>query len=267
MEKNMKCKKAIAIIAILFLILVGAVPTVCMFVPEWIANKTVAEELEKEPGLDLEITELSSGDLYLTGKINNPSKLDYTTFVIYAYGTDASQTEIYTATVVVSNIKAESQKSVYQRVTFSDEVVYYLSDEFAYEYEYSYEYESLSPFVFYMIGFGVWFISLLFFQRKKLTFEMGSHKVEVLAGMAKLKVAIDGKIYKDEKLKTRFEKAEAKYKVAGQILNVQFKAGLYFPNVKITVDGVEPKFTKIQQHSFLKLKEEKKADPEKLVQG
>lgn len=263
----MKCKKAIGILTFLFFILVGALPTVCMLLPEWLANKTVEQELQKEPGLDLELTENFSGDLYLVGTINNPSKLDYTSFVIYAYGTDASQTEIYTAQVVVPNIKAESQVPVNKLVIFPDEVAYYYYSDFSYEFEYSYEYESLSPYVYYLIGLGVWFISLMFFQKKKLTFEIGNHKVVVLAGMAKLKVAIDGKIYKEAKLRTRFEKAEAKYKVSGQILDVQFKAGLYLPNVKITVDGVQPKFTKIQQHSFLKLKEEKKSDPEKLVQG
>ena len=249
----MKCKKAIIALTILFLLLVGAIPTVCVFMPY------------QEPKINLEIVEnQDTGETFLHGTIENPTVVDYTSITIIAYGFDEEFTQYYPVSVKFGEIKAGKTISIEKHpIYFPAEVTQYLISDFDYEYYYT----TLSPYVFYMIGIGAWFVAVFFFQRKKLTFEIGNHKVEVLAGMTKLKIAIDGKIYKEAKVKTRFETIEAKYKVSGQILNVQFKAGNLFPSPTITVDGVQPKFTKIQQHSFLKIKEKTKEDIETIVQG
>ena len=67
---------------------------------------------------------------------------------------------------------------------------------------------------------------------------------------------IDGKLYKEMVPAGKFQTLNAKYKIAEKMFTVDFKIGSLFPDASIKVDGVDPEFDKIKQHSFLSVKKD-----------
>lgn len=238
-------KKTKVILVLLFLLLVAALPTVCVFIPY------------QEPTIEYEIglwdySEEEDGtlwvDWYVAGEFNNPSIVDIEEVNCTLVFFDESGMPVETFDVVINEkISRYSTQEFFQYGLITDKLWF---DCAITEIEYSYE--TLAPWVYYTSGLILFGISTMFFMKKKLYFDVGSHKVEVFASMSKATLMIDGKTYKQLAVQNKTEVDSCSFKVSGQVLTLSLRMGIFFPDVEITVDGVVPKFTRIQQHSFLK---------------
>ena len=244
----MTSTKTKIILVLLFLLTVIGLPTVCVFIP-------YQEPYFVEETTDIYIFENDNGgeDYYLIGEFKNPSivKITGLKYEISFYDDFGEYLGYFASTEEVNIGRCSSIEIIRGFIPPQGYISYWQIENIEIEYT------TLAPWFYYMIGGAVFGITCLFFTRKKLYFDIEKHKIVVLAGIAKASLMVDGKIYKTIELKSKREKAQYKLKVSGKILTLDFKWGSVFPDVTVTVDGVVPKFNKIQQHAFLKMKEEK----------
>ncbi|MBO5394419.1 MAG: SHOCT domain-containing protein [Clostridia bacterium] len=244
----MKSKKATVILTILFLLFVVALPTICVFIPY------------QEPYFVYETTDIyyyedeESGtvDYYLVGEFVNPTVCTFhkVSFDVTFYDEFTDELLGKYSLVIDEDIAGGSTYQIEESIIipyFENENVWWGIENVEYEYS------VLSPVIYYGIGFIVFNIATLFFTKKKFFFQVGGSEVEVLAGMRKATLVVDGKVQKQLLVKNRFQTDSCTFKIGDQQLALTLNMGYYLPKIKITVDGVIPKFTKIQQHAFLKV--------------
>ena len=240
----MTSKKTKFILVLLFILTVVVLPTLCVFIPY--RDVYMEDEMTSEGAI-------GEDTYYIAGTITNPSivAVDHISYHI-VYFDDFGEVVGEQNITVDGTISAFSSKDFESILTLPQYASTYVIDEIIYSYT------TLAPWAYYMIGVCLYGSLLFFFMKKKLYFDIDKHKVVVLAGPQKASIMIDGKVYKTLEVKTKGAKEEYKIKVAGKILAINFKMSTPFPDIAITVDGVVPKFSKIEQHSFLKMQEENK---------
>ena len=218
-----------------------AIPTVCIFIP-------YRNPIMKE---DFDIVE-DSGRWVAKGTIENPSIVKINTLKFDVFFEDAS------GNITIEKVVAEVGVKGGKTKVFSHQLnTLPLSGKMPIGADnFYFEYTMLSPYYLYIIGICACGLVLMLFMRKKYYLTIGSHKIIVLAGLKKAAIVIDGKLYKEMVAAGKFQTLNAKYKIAEKMLTVDFKMGSMFPDVTIKVDGVDPEFDKIKQHSFLSVKKD-----------
>ena len=241
MTEKKSNRKMVVIMFFVVAIFAIAIPTVCMFIP-------YRNPIMKE---DFDIVE-DSGRWVASGTIENPSivKIHKVKFDVYFQDTAGHiSVEKVEADVVVKGGKSVFFVHKLNTLPLGGKVA--LGADNLY-----FEYTMLSPYYLYIFGICASFFVLLLFARKKYYLTIGSHKVVVLEGLKKASIVIDGKLYKEMVPAGKFQTLNAKYKIAEKMFTVDFKIGSLFPDASIKVDGVDPEFDKIKQHSFLSVKKD-----------
>lgn len=240
----MRNKKVVSFLTIMFILLVVALPTVCVFIPyrePYFSDTT---------GVFYDIDEKGENVYYFMGEITNPSivKIEEIKLEIFFYDGNGSFVSKQTIETTIDLASGQTHEFLYMLSVVVDDLGYWeiVNAEYAFTI--------LQPYYYYAIGVCLFGVTMLFFAKKKFYFSVDNHTVEVYADARKATLIIDGKLYKELKTKMISEKGmdSCKFKIKGKILEIKLKPGTYFPNIAITLDGVVPKFTKIKQHSFLK---------------
>ncbi|MBP3344819.1 MAG: hypothetical protein J6K97_01280 [Clostridia bacterium] len=247
-KKRMKTsKKIVIILALIFLIFVVGVPTVC------------ACTLYDKPAFEITCQTRGEDD-YVVGELKNNSIYKITTlkYKVSIYAFPSGQK------LMTQEYKDDISLTFGQTHKFDKPLILPISYNGEYEVileSAEYEYTGLYPWTWYLIGFLMFMLSTMFFSKKKFYFDIQNHKVEIYATLKKAVLIIDGKKFKELKIKTRFQTAKCAFKVSGKVLSVNLKMGNIFPNVEVKVDGEIPEFTEIKQHVFLKAEDKQKEKP------
>ena len=116
-------------------------------------------------------------------------------------------------------------------------------------------YIKLDAFWYYMIGLVIFCLFSLLFSKQKFYFDVGSDKVQVYATMSKTAIIVNGQVLEDKTHKG--QDCEMRHTVGGNEIKIKISRPVVAPNIAITVNGQEPKFTNVKQNVFLKLNNKK----------
>lgn len=241
----MKNKKLLAILIFAFVIFVVALPTVCVFIPY------------KDPILiDERFNVLYNDDfgrLEIWGEVKNPTVCKINKLIF-----DVSLFDIYGDEIYSENVEVEIELKAGDTQAFSQDLNYIvnLNNDALYSfsvYNFEYEYNTLYAWVWYVFGFGTFGLFALLFKKIRISFQVEGHKVDIYATETRAVLVVDGKVFKELKLASRSSIEKRSFRIKERILKIELKYGYMYPDINVWVDGKEPSFAKITQHSFLKI--------------
>ena len=244
MKRQDKFAKAIGIIILALTVIASAVFYLMPF---------------NEPTFDKEsmtVHQTGSGyQYYISGYVTNDTNVTITglKFEISIYKNDN-----YVTTKTISMSHDIDPGDTEKFITNS-----FIMTEVAFEYaefyveSIEYTYEQFPWYFIVLIGIVLWSLIQLLFAKRKYYFNINDKKVVVYASFKKAAVIVDGVLIKQGKLPSfRQEVAQFNMQIDGQSLTIYTLNGAPVPSVRITVNRVDVKYTKVRQNPFVKLMDE-----------
>ena len=120
-----------------------------------------------------------------------------------------------------------------------------------------FSYEKLDPYWYYVFGLILFFIVTLFFTKQKFYFEVDGNKIEVFASLKNVALIVNGEVIENKDTKNNKENTIV-YNMGENEIKITIGRPVIMPNVKIKVNGKDAEFKKVKIHSFLKMQDKKK---------
>ncbi len=263
-----KVKGFKVLILLIFIVLVGVLPTVCVFMPY---NEPYVFD-DKITAIQVEGSETK---FTLNIQVKNPTMVKVTGLgyevAILKKGWedvefDESNIDEWCLEYFETPLEFEGDVSLFSYREMSavlDVQQVFLADAInGEEYEFVFvdgyfTYTKLSAFWWYFIGLMLFCVVSLFFTKQKFYFEVGGNKVEVYAGPKAVALIVNGEVVENKSTKGQNNTA-IEYKLGDDEIKIKIGRPGVMPNVETRVNGKEPKFTKVKINSFIKLKDKNK---------